>query len=115
VLLQVVSHLTGLPTNKLGLASSVDLASRLRERVIGQDHVADILEQTISSSSINFSFKKKPLSSFLFVGGNGVGKTELAKVLASELFGDNKAFISVDMSMYQSEQSVSRLMVESIG
>lgn len=111
----MVSHLTGLPTNKLGLARSVDLANRLRERVIGQDRVADILEQTISLSSIDFSFRKKPLSSFLFVGGNGVGKTKLAKVLASELFGDDEAFISVDMSVYQTEQSVSRLMVESIG
>lgn len=107
--------MTGLPTDKLGIVRTVDLANRLRERVIGQDHVADILEQTIGLSSIDFSFRKKPLSSFLFVGGNGVGKTELAKVLAHELFSDDKAFISVDMSMYQTEKSVSQIMVDSIG
>ncbi|KAJ1688049.1 hypothetical protein LUZ63_019439 [Rhynchospora breviuscula] len=114
-IIEVVSSLTGLPTNKLGLARSVNLANRLNERVIGQYHVADILEQTISLSSVDFSFRKKPLSSFLFVGGNGVGKTEIAKVLAKELFGDDKALVSVDMSVYQTEQSVSQLMADAIG
>ncbi|KAJ4749669.1 Chaperone protein ClpB [Rhynchospora pubera] len=114
-IIEVVTSLTGLPTNKLGLARSVNLANRLNERVIGQFHVADILEQTISLSSVDFSFRKKPLSSFLFVGGNGVGKTEIAKVLAKELFGDDKALVSVDMSVYQTEQSVLQLMADAIG
>jgi len=86
------------------------LNKNIKQHIIGQDHVIDKLSQTLSQSYIRLSTNKKPFASFLFAGPSGVGKTEMAKVLARELFMDEKALIKLDMSEYAEQHSISRLL-----
>jgi ATP-dependent Clp protease ATP-binding subunit ClpE len=99
-----VQRLTEVETNKL-----LNLESRLHKRVIGQNEAVISLSKSIRRSRSGFKKRKKP-SSFIFIGPTGVGKTELVKTLASELFGSEDALIRLDMSEYMEKHTVSKLI-----
>ncbi len=86
------------------------LAVRLKERVIGQDAAIDTVAQRLIMAYSGISARKGPLGVFLFLGPSGVGKTELARSLAFELFGSDTAMIRLDMSEYREEHSTSKLV-----
>ncbi|MCA9386708.1 ATP-dependent Clp protease ATP-binding subunit [Candidatus Dojkabacteria bacterium] len=87
-----------------------NLANKLKERVIGQDHIVDNLALAIQRSHLGLGEGKRPLGSFLFLGPTGVGKTELAKSLAKELFGSEDLLVQIDMSEMMEMHSVSKLI-----
>ena len=86
------------------------LGKRLKQRVIGQDEAIDTVSQRLVMAYSGISARKGPLAVFLFLGPSGVGKTELAKSLANELFGSDNAMIRLDMSEYREEHSTSKLI-----
>ncbi len=86
------------------------LGTKLKQRVIGQDDAIDIVSKRLIMSYSGTSVRKGPLAVFLFLGPSGVGKTELAKSLANELFGSDNAMIRLDMSEYREEHSTSKLI-----
>lgn len=110
---KIVSRWTGIPVSKLK-ASEIDkllnLESVLHERVVGQDEAVSKVADAIIRSRAGIQDPNRPLGSFLFLGPTGVGKTELAKTLASNLFDDEKNLIRIDMSEYMEKFSVSRLI-----
>ncbi len=108
----VIELWTGIPANKIAeteMARMKGLAERLREKVIGQDEAVDALAKAIKRSRIQFSERIRP-ASFIFVGPTGVGKTELVKVLASELFDAADPLIRLDMTEFMEKHSVARLI-----
>ena len=109
----VVSRATGIPLSKM-LSSErerlLNLSSSLHARVVGQDSAVDAVADAIMRSRAGMSDAGRPTGSFLFLGPTGVGKTELAKALAWELFDDEKHIVRVDMSEYNTEHTVSRLV-----
>ncbi len=110
---KIVSRWTGIPVSKLK-ASEIDkllnLESVLHERVVGQNEAVAKVADAIIRSRAGIQDPNRPLGSFLFLGPTGVGKTELAKTLASTLFDDEKNLIRIDMSEYMEKFSVSRLI-----
>ena len=109
----VVSRWTGIPVSKLNQTEKekiLILAETLHKRVIGQDEAVTAVADAILRSRAGLSNENRPTGSFLFLGPTGVGKTELAKALASELFDDEKHLIRIDMSEYMEKHSVSRLI-----
>ena len=110
---EVVAKWTGIPVTKM-LQSEKDkllkLESVLHKRVVGQDEAIEAVSDAIRRSRAGLQDAKKPIGSFLFLGTTGVGKTELAKTLASYLFDDENAMTRIDMSEYQERHSVSRLV-----
>ena len=110
---EVISRWTGIPLNKL-LESEreklLSLDNRLKERVIGQDYAIDKISDAILRSRAGINDEFKPIGSFLFLGPTGVGKTEVAKSLAEQLFDNEKNIIRIDMSEYMEKFSVSRLL-----
>ncbi|MFA5468215.1 MAG: ATP-dependent chaperone ClpB [Sphaerochaetaceae bacterium] len=110
---QIVSNWTGIPVAKM-LSSEMEkylhLEKTLSEKVIGQDDAIRAVSNAIRRNKTGIGDEKRPLGSFLFAGPTGVGKTELAKVLASFLFSDEKALTRIDMSEYMEKFSVSRLI-----
>jgi ATP-dependent Clp protease ATP-binding subunit ClpB len=110
---EVVSRWTRIPVSKLmeGEAERlVHLADRLHERVIGQHEAVQAVADAVVRARSGLSDPDRPLGSFLFLGPTGVGKTELAKALAAELFDDEHAMVRIDMSEYMEKHSVSRLI-----
>ena len=110
---EVVSRMTGIPLGRLAGANRermLKLHELLRKRVVAQDPAIDALARSIRRSRIGLQNAKRPSGSFMFLGPTGVGKTELAKSLAIELFGTEDALIRVDMSEYMEKYSVSRLI-----
>ncbi len=110
---EVVSSWTGIPLSKLGEKESqrlLKLENRLHERVIGQGQAVDALSKAVRRSRAGFKDRNRPIGSFLFLGPTGVGKTELAKALAEELFGDERAMLRFDMSEYMEKHTTSRLI-----
>ncbi len=110
---QVVSRWTGIPVSKLNeteAAKLVNLAARLHERVIGQDGAVQAVADSIIRARSGLGKPHQPMGSFLFLGPTGVGKTELAKAIAIELFDDDKHTVRIDMSEYMEKHSVSRLI-----
>ncbi|MBR0485668.1 MAG: ATP-dependent Clp protease ATP-binding subunit [Oscillospiraceae bacterium] len=108
----VIELWTGIPANKIAeteMARMKGLADRLRAKVIGQDEAVDALAKAIKRSRIQFSERIRP-ASFIFVGPTGVGKTELVKVLASELFDAADPLIRLDMTEFMEKHSVARLI-----
>jgi len=87
-----------------------NLSDRLKSHVKGQDFAVDSVSNTIQRSRLGLGNKNKPMGSFLFVGPSGVGKTELAKAIAKEMFGDSEAMIRIDMSEYSESHMVQRLI-----
>lgn len=112
-ILQVASRMTGVPLEKMS-ASDTDrlrnLSDRLTNRVIAQPQAIAAVADAVRRAKLGLSREDKPLASFLFVGPSGVGKTELAKVLATEVFGDSKALIRLDMSEFAEGFAVSKLV-----
>ncbi|MCO4589958.1 ATP-dependent Clp protease, ATP-binding subunit [Streptococcus infantarius subsp. infantarius] len=113
-----VERLTGVPVSNMG-ASDIErlkgLASRLKDKVIGQDEAVDAVARAIRRNRAGFDEGNRPIGSFLFVGPTGVGKTELAKQLALDLFGSKDAIIRLDMSEYSDRTAVSKLIGTTAG
>jgi ATP-dependent Clp protease ATP-binding subunit ClpB len=86
------------------------LADRLHERVVGQDEAVDLVAEAVLRSRVGLARGGQPVGSFLFLGSTGVGKTELAKALAEQLFGNEKMLVRFDMSEYSCPSSVTRLI-----
>jgi ATP-dependent Clp protease ATP-binding subunit ClpB len=110
---EVVAKWTGIPVSKMMEGETeklIHLEDALRKRVVGQDEAVEAVSNAIRRSRSGLSDPNKPLGSFLFVGPTGVGKTELAKALASYLFDDEKMMVRIDMSEYMEKHSVSRLL-----
>ncbi|KAG7336920.1 chaperone ClpB [Nitzschia inconspicua] len=111
---QVISRWTGIPAGRLNQTERerlLKLDSRLRERVIGQDEAIQQVTDAILRSKAGLARENQPTGSFLFCGPTGTGKTELSKALFSELYdGDERHLVRVDMSEYQEQHSVSRLI-----
>lgn len=110
---QILEEKTGIPVTKLQEDEQVKmkkLESNLADRVIGQKEAVEKVAKAIRRSRAGLKAKTRPIGSFLFVGPTGVGKTELTKVLAEELFGSKDALIRLDMSEYMEKHSVSKLI-----
>ena len=113
-----VSNCTGIPVKKLNesekkIISQID--ERLKENIIGQDEVIDVVSQAIKRNKAGLYFNNKPILSALCIGTTGCGKTLLAKTLAKEIFGDEKNLVRFDMSEYSDETSVNKLIGASAG
>jgi ATP-dependent Clp protease ATP-binding subunit ClpL len=113
-----VERLTGIPVSKMG-ASDIErlkgLSSRLKGKVIGQDEAVEAVAKAIRRNRAGFDEGNRPIGSFLFVGPTGVGKTELAKQLALDMFGSKDAIIRLDMSEYSDRTAVSKLIGTTAG
>ena len=110
---KIVEEKTNIPVGELKAqeqAQLKNLASDLEQHVIGQNEAVDKVARAIRRNRIGFNKTGRPIGSFLFVGPTGVGKTELAKQLAKELFGSEDAMIRFDMSEYMEKFSVSKLI-----
>ena len=110
---EVVSKWTGIPVSKMlegEMEKLVTMESILAERVKGQDHALRAVSDTIRRARAGIQDASRPLGSFIFLGPTGVGKTELARVLAEFLFDDEKALVRLDMSEYMEKHTVSRLI-----
>lgn len=110
---EVVSRWTGIPVTRLGQnekARLIGLAERLHQRVVGQDLAVSAVAEAVLRSRAGLGRPQQPTGSFLFLGPTGVGKTELAKALAEQLFDDENLLIRIDMSEYMEQHSVSRLI-----
>jgi len=109
----VVARWTGIPVTKLSQTEKerlLNLASELHARVVGQDEAVDSVADAVLRSRAGLARENQPSGSFLFLGPTGVGKTELAKALAYELFDDEKHIVRIDMSEYSEQHSVARLI-----
>ncbi len=110
---EVVSRWSGIPVTKLVEGEReklVRLADTLHKRVIGQDRAVDAVSDAVIRSRAGIKNRQRPVGAFLFLGPTGVGKTELAKALAQELFDDENAMVRLDMSEYMEKFAVSRLV-----
>ncbi|KRU16955.1 ATP-dependent Clp protease ATP-binding subunit [Bacillus pumilus] len=109
----IVEQKTGIPVGKLQADEQTkmkEIGVRLKARVIGQEHAVEKVAKAVKRSRAGLKSKHRPTGSFLFVGPTGVGKTELSKTLAEELFGSRDAIIRLDMSEYMEKHSVSKLI-----
>lgn len=110
---EIVEEKTGIPVTKLQADEQEKMknfAEHLRAKVIGQDKAVDSIAKAIRRSRAGLKSKYRPIGSFLFVGPTGVGKTELSKVLAEELFGSRDSLIRLDMSEYMERHTVSKII-----
>ncbi|AUX11074.1 ATP-dependent Clp protease ATP-binding subunit [Latilactobacillus sakei] len=115
---QSVERLTGIPVAKMGsndIQRLKNLGQRLKDKVIGQDEAVEMVARAIRRNRAGFSEGNQPIGSFLFVGPTGVGKTELAKQLALDMFGNKEAIIRLDMSEYADRTAVSKLIGTTAG
>lgn len=115
---QAIERMTGIPVSQMG-ASDIErlkeLKNRLAANVIGQDDAVEAVSRAIRRNRAGFDDGNRPIGSFLFVGPTGVGKTELAKQLALDLFGNKDAIIRLDMSEYSDRTAVSKLIGTTAG
>ena len=115
---EAVERMTGIPVSQMG-ASDIerlkDMKSRLEANVIGQDKAVEAVSRAIRRNRAGFDEGNRPIGSFLFVGPTGVGKTELAKQLALDMFGNKDAIIRLDMSEYSDRTAVSKLIGATAG
>ncbi|RJQ59656.1 AAA family ATPase [Streptococcus pseudopneumoniae] len=113
-----VERMTGIPVSQMG-ASDIerlkDMAHRLQDKVIGQDKAVEVVARAIRRNRAGFDEGNRPIGCFLFVGSTGVGKTELAKQLALDMFGTQDAIIRLDMSEYSDRTAVSKLIGTTAG
>jgi ATP-dependent Clp protease ATP-binding subunit ClpC len=109
----VVGMMTGIPTNRIAQKESnklLNMGEELNSKIIGQEEAIKKLTRAIQRTRVGLKDPKKPIGSFIFLGPTGVGKTELAKVLATYLFDKDDSLIRIDMSEYMEKFSVSRLV-----
>lgn len=115
---EVVSLMTGVPVRRL-VKDDVDklkaLGDSLKKRIIGQDEAVSAVSAAIKRSRAGFADEKRPIGSFIFMGPTGVGKTELVKALAEEVFNDKNALIKIDMSEFMERHNTSRLIGATAG
>ena len=115
---EAVERMTGIPVSQMG-ASDIErlkaMKSRLEAHVIGQDKAVEAVSKAIRRNRAGFDEGNRPIGSFLFVGPTGVGKTELAKQLALDMFGNKDAIIRLDMSEYSDRTAVSKLIGATAG
>lgn len=115
---QSIERMTGIPVSQMG-ASDIErlkgMADRLSAKVIGQDEAVSAVSKAIRRNRAGFDEGSRPIGSFLFVGPTGVGKTELAKQLAVDMFGNKEAIIRLDMSEYSDRTAVSKLIGTTAG
>lgn len=115
---EAVERMTGIPVSQMG-ASDIerlkDMKSRIQAHVIGQDKAVEAVSKAIRRNRAGFDEGNRPIGSFLFVGPTGVGKTELAKQLALDMFGNKDAIIRLDMSEYSDRTAVSKLIGATAG
>ena len=107
------SLMTGIPVAKLGAderSRYAHMVEFLHERIIGQDEAVLAVSRAVKTARVGLKDPKRPIGSFLFLGPTGVGKTELGKALAEFLFGDEEAIITLDMSEYQQDETVNRMI-----
>lgn len=113
-----IERLTGIPVSQMD-ASDIkrlkNINKRLKEKIIGQDRAVDLVSRAIRRNRAGFDEGNRPIGSFLFVGPTGVGKTELAKQLAIDLFGNKDALIRLDMSEYSDQTAVSKMIGTTAG
>ena len=110
---QIISRMTGIPVFKLEEKESAKLLrmeNELKERIVGQDEAISAIARAIRRTRAGFHDPTRPIGSFIFLGPTGVGKTELARVLADFLFEDKEALIRLDMSEYMEKFNISRLV-----
>ncbi len=110
---RMITSLTSIPVTRLEEGEGqtlLNLAERIKKKILGQDEAVDALAGAVKRGRTGIADEGRPIGSFLFVGPTGVGKTELAKVLAEELFGSRDALIRFDMSEYMEKHSVSKLI-----
>ena len=115
---RVISNMTGVPTTKL-VKSDIDrlmkLEALLKTRIIGQDEAVTEVSKAIRRSRAGISDERRPIASFIFMGPTGVGKTELVKALAQEVYNDETALIKIDMSEFMERHNTSRLVGTTAG
>jgi ATP-dependent Clp protease ATP-binding subunit ClpC len=107
------SQMTGIPVSKLGEDERLRYASmveHLQERIIGQDEAVMVTSRAIKTARVGLKDAKRPIGAFMFLGPTGVGKTELARVLAEFMFGSEDAMLPLDMSEFKDESSINRLI-----
>jgi ATP-dependent Clp protease ATP-binding subunit ClpC len=110
---EVVSMMTGIPVNRIAEAESIrlkDLPNLIKGKVVGQDEAVSKVVKAIQRNRVGLKDPNKPIGSFIFLGQTGVGKTQLAKVLATELFDSQDALVRIDMSEYMEKFAISRLI-----
>lgn len=110
---KIVASSTGIPVTELKVSETVhlvNLEARLKKQIIGQDEAVKTIAEAIKRSRVGISDPNRPIGSFIFLGPTGVGKTELAKVLAKSVFGSEKALIKIDMSEFMERHNVARLV-----
>ena len=110
---EVVSMMTGIPVNRIAEAESnrlADLPNLIKGKVIGQDEAVSKVVKAIQRNRVGLKDPNKPIGSFIFLGQTGVGKTQLAKVLAAQLFDSPDALVRIDMSEYMEKFAISRLI-----
>jgi ATP-dependent Clp protease ATP-binding subunit ClpC len=108
-----VSLMTGIPVTKLGAderTKYAQMTQSLQQRVVGQDEAVLAVSRAVKSARVGLKDPNRPIGSFLFLGPSGVGKTELAKALAEFLFGSEDALVAIDMSEYQKDDTINRLI-----
>lgn len=113
-----VERMTGIPVSQMDdndIARLKNISKRLKDKIIGQDQAVEVVSRAIRRNRAGFDEGNRPIGSFLFVGPTGVGKTELAKQLSIELFGNKEALIKLDMSEYMDRTAVSKLIGTSAG
>ncbi len=110
---EVVSMMTGIPVNRIAEAESLrlkDLPNMIKGKIIGQDEAVSKVVKAIQRNRVGLKDPNKPIGSFIFLGQTGVGKTQLAKILATELFDSADALVRIDMSEYMEKFAISRLI-----
>ncbi len=108
-----LSLMTGIPVTRLGVderARYASMVEAIRARIVGQEEAVLAISRAVKTARVGLKDPKRPIGSFLFLGPTGVGKTELSKALAEFMFGDEAALFELDMSEYQQEHSVARLI-----
>ncbi|MDE2950604.1 MAG: ATP-dependent Clp protease ATP-binding subunit [Chloroflexota bacterium] len=114
----VTSQMTGIPVTKLGADERLryaNMVERLRQRLIGQEEAVQLVSRAIKTARVGLKDPRRPIGVFLFLGPTGIGKTEMARVLADFMFGSEENLFPLDMSEYKDESSINRLIGSAVG
>ena len=114
----VTSQMTGIPVTNLGADERLryaNMVEHLSERLIGQEEAVQLVSRAIKTARVGLKDPRRPIGTFLFLGPTGIGKTELARVLADFMFGSEENLFPLDMSEYKDESSINRLIGSAVG